>query len=183
MTLLALETSCDETSAAVIRDGAILANVVSSQVRLHREYGGVVPELATREHLKSVYARSNDSPAALRHDKLLAIEELRQEYARIKQEDWGGYSGYDGWFKRPINNAQLNTIATYHRFVPSFRALLHNNAGDLQKFYRQVESFGKLPKKERHRRLLEEAQTTGHDEELGQSGKLAMTHAPVSTKP
>jgi predicted aminopeptidase len=114
--------------------------------------------LATREHLKSVYARSNDSPAALRHDKLLAIEELRQEYARIKHGEWGGYSGYDGWFKRPINNAQLNTIATYHRFVPSFRALLRNNAGDLQKFYRQVESLGKLPKKERHRRLMEEAQ-------------------------
>lgn len=52
--LLALETSCDETSAAVIREGRILANVVSSQVRLHAEYGGVVPELATREHLRNL---------------------------------------------------------------------------------------------------------------------------------
>ena len=52
--LLALETSCDETSAAVIHDGAILANVVSSQIRLHAEYGGVVPELATREHLRNL---------------------------------------------------------------------------------------------------------------------------------
>jgi N6-L-threonylcarbamoyladenine synthase len=54
MMLLALETSCDETSAAVVRDGIILANVVSSQIKLHEEYGGVVPELAAREHLKNL---------------------------------------------------------------------------------------------------------------------------------
>src|SRR3954454_13993339 len=54
MTILALETSCDDTSAAVVRDGRILSNVVSSQMRLHSEYGGVVPELATREHLRNL---------------------------------------------------------------------------------------------------------------------------------
>jgi N6-L-threonylcarbamoyladenine synthase len=54
MILLALETSCDETSAAVIRDGRVLSNVVSSQIKLHSEYGGVVPELAAREHLKNL---------------------------------------------------------------------------------------------------------------------------------
>jgi N6-L-threonylcarbamoyladenine synthase len=54
MTLLALESSCDETSAAIVRDGKILANVVSSQIKLHAEYGGVVPELAAREHLKNL---------------------------------------------------------------------------------------------------------------------------------
>jgi N6-L-threonylcarbamoyladenine synthase len=54
MTILALETSCDETSAAVVRDGKILSNIVSSQIQLHAEYGGVVPELAAREHLKNL---------------------------------------------------------------------------------------------------------------------------------
>lgn len=54
MTLLAIESSCDETSAAVVRDGVVLANVVSSQTKLHAEYGGVVPELATREHLRNL---------------------------------------------------------------------------------------------------------------------------------
>ena len=54
MTLLAIETSCDETSAAVVRDGVILSNVVSSQIKLHAEYGGVVPELAAREHLRNL---------------------------------------------------------------------------------------------------------------------------------
>ena len=53
MTLLAVETSCDETSVAVVRDGRVLSNVVSSQIALHSEYGGVAPELATREHLRN----------------------------------------------------------------------------------------------------------------------------------
>jgi N6-L-threonylcarbamoyladenine synthase len=54
MTFLALETSCDETSAAIVQGGAVLSNVVSSQVALHAEYGGVVPELATRAHLRNL---------------------------------------------------------------------------------------------------------------------------------
>jgi N6-L-threonylcarbamoyladenine synthase len=75
MTLLAFETSCDETSAAVIRDGVILANVVSSQVALHAEYGGVVPELATREHLRNFLPVSREAlkQAAVKPDELDAI--------------------------------------------------------------------------------------------------------------
>lgn len=53
LTVLALETSCDETACAVVRDGRVLASLVASQVTLHAEYGGVVPELATREHLRN----------------------------------------------------------------------------------------------------------------------------------
>ena len=53
--VLALETSCDETAAAVVTpDGDVLANVVSSQAELHRRYGGVVPEVASRRHLELV---------------------------------------------------------------------------------------------------------------------------------
>ncbi len=54
MTLLALETSCDETSAAIVREGRVLSNTVASQIKLHAEYGGVVPELAAREHLRNL---------------------------------------------------------------------------------------------------------------------------------
>ena len=54
MTLLAIETSCDETSAAVISGSRVLSNTVSSQIDLHAEYGGVVPELAAREHLRNL---------------------------------------------------------------------------------------------------------------------------------
>jgi len=54
MPLLAIESSCDETSAAVVHQGRVLSNVVSSQIGLHAEYGGVVPELAAREHLRNL---------------------------------------------------------------------------------------------------------------------------------
>ena len=53
--ILGIETSCDETSAAVVEDGVeIISNVVSSQIELHRPYGGVVPELASRNHLQLI---------------------------------------------------------------------------------------------------------------------------------
>jgi N6-L-threonylcarbamoyladenine synthase len=52
LNLLALETSCDETSAAVVSGGVVLSNAIASQIALHAAYGGVVPELATREHLR-----------------------------------------------------------------------------------------------------------------------------------
>jgi N6-L-threonylcarbamoyladenine synthase len=53
--ILGLETSCDETAAALVSsNGAVLANVVSSQAELHAEYGGVVPEVASRRHLELV---------------------------------------------------------------------------------------------------------------------------------
>jgi N6-L-threonylcarbamoyladenine synthase len=54
MLILGIETSCDETAAAVLRDATVLSNIVSSQVKLHEKYGGVVPELASREHLKNL---------------------------------------------------------------------------------------------------------------------------------
>ncbi len=53
LTLLAIESSCDDTSAAVLKDGKVLSNIVSSQ-KIHEEYGGVVPELASREHQANI---------------------------------------------------------------------------------------------------------------------------------
>ncbi|MFP3897250.1 MAG: tRNA (adenosine(37)-N6)-threonylcarbamoyltransferase complex transferase subunit TsaD [Anaerolineales bacterium] len=54
-TILGVETSCDETAAAVVRDGRILlSNVVASQVELHEEYGGVFPEMASRQHILAI---------------------------------------------------------------------------------------------------------------------------------
>ena len=55
MLILGIESSCDETAAAVVRDGReILSSVISSQIDLHRPYGGIVPELASREHLSTI---------------------------------------------------------------------------------------------------------------------------------
>src|SRR3954449_7037258 len=55
MRILAIESSCDETAAAVVEDGeGVLSSVVASQMSTHGRYGGVVPELASREHLRAI---------------------------------------------------------------------------------------------------------------------------------
>jgi len=53
--ILGIETSCDETSAAVVKNGReILSNVISSQIATHQKFGGVVPEIASREHINNI---------------------------------------------------------------------------------------------------------------------------------
>ncbi len=55
MNVLGIETSCDETAIAVVRDGRrLLSNVIASQVEMHARYGGVVPELASRQHVQAI---------------------------------------------------------------------------------------------------------------------------------
>ncbi len=62
MITLAIETSCDETSVAVIKNGReILSNIISSQIEIHREYGGVVPEIASRKHVENINAIIEES--------------------------------------------------------------------------------------------------------------------------
>src|SRR5437868_3745981 len=75
MAVLAFETSCDETSVAVVNHGRILSNIVSSQVDLHAEYGGGVPELAARGHLRNLVpvARKALSDAAIPVEQIDAI--------------------------------------------------------------------------------------------------------------
>jgi len=55
MLILAIETSCDETSAAVVKDGReVLSNIISSQIDIHKKFGGVVPEVASRKHIETI---------------------------------------------------------------------------------------------------------------------------------
>ena len=55
MNILAIESSCDETAAAVVQDGRkVLSNIISSQIEIHKLYGGVVPEIASRKHIEKV---------------------------------------------------------------------------------------------------------------------------------
>jgi N6-L-threonylcarbamoyladenine synthase len=63
ITILGIETSCDETSAAVIRDGTLHSNIISSQF-IHQQYGGVVPELASRAHQRLIVSVVQEALAA-----------------------------------------------------------------------------------------------------------------------
>ena len=62
MKILAIETSCDETSVAVVENGKkILSNIISSQIEIHEKYGGVVPEIASRHHIKNILPVFNEA--------------------------------------------------------------------------------------------------------------------------
>ena len=62
MLILGIETSCDETAAAVVKDGrTVLSNVISTQIDIHKLYGGVVPEVASRKHLEAINAVIDDA--------------------------------------------------------------------------------------------------------------------------
>jgi N6-L-threonylcarbamoyladenine synthase len=74
--ILGIESSCDETAAAVVADGReILSSVVASQIEVHRKYGGVVPELASREHLRQIVpvVREALSQAGMKLEEVDAI--------------------------------------------------------------------------------------------------------------
>ncbi len=62
MNILAVESSCDETAVAIVRDGReILVDCIASQVDLHRLYGGVVPEIASRKHIEAIYGLADEA--------------------------------------------------------------------------------------------------------------------------
>lgn len=76
MNILAVESSCDETAVAIVRDGReVLTDCIASQVALHRLYGGVVPEIASRKHIEAIYALADQAleTAQLRREDIDAI--------------------------------------------------------------------------------------------------------------
>ena len=116
-----------------------------------------------RRQLESIYGdldvekpvnASAETDSSKREKKKLVLKQLREDYAQLKQE-WGGYSGYDEWFDEPINNAQLNTVATYYDLVPAFHQFITENGGQLDKFFGQVKTFSRMSKEKRHRALAE----------------------------
>jgi predicted aminopeptidase len=71
----------------------------------------------------------------------------------VKRDEWAGYAGYDQWFARKPNNAQLASVAIYSQKVPAFQELLRREGGDLPRFYRAAKELAALPKEERETKL------------------------------
>jgi len=95
---------------------------------------------------------TREEVAGLRHQKQAILDQLKRDYESLRTT-WGGRRDYERWFRRPLNNAHLNDVDAYYRLVPAFHRLLRAQGGDLNSFYREVETLAKLPKVERHRRL------------------------------
>lgn len=103
--------------------------------------------------LESLYStHGSDTPEQKRALKNSILEELRAAHQRLKTE-WGGTSPFDPWFAKPINNARLNTVATYYDLVPGFLGLLKAEGNNLDRFFAMVQAMGKLPPKERRKTL------------------------------
>ncbi len=107
--------------------------------------------LRWREHLDRLYAGPLPEAQKLAA-KAEQLDRLRAEYARIKQQRWGGFAGYDGWFAG-ANNASLGVLAAYTGLAPGFERLFEQQGRDFGRFYAEAARIGALPKAERHATL------------------------------
>ncbi|MFM1768028.1 MAG: hypothetical protein RJA22_557 [Verrucomicrobiota bacterium] len=141
---------------AVARRDQFVALVLAARGRLAHLYGMAAGPVACRCPSEGGGNCAEDCVAGdLRRRKAALFADLRRDYEALKEREWGGAAEYDGWFRRPLNNALLHTVDTYHTLVPAFRRRLADRAGDWEGFFREMAELGRLSRKERHRRLTE----------------------------
>jgi predicted aminopeptidase len=138
----------EEYSTSLQRNDQFVHLIMAARERLEKIYGDTLDEDGKVKAAK----KPPGSPEALQRGKRQVFEDLRRDYVRLKS-GWGGYTGYDAWFAREINNAQLNTIANYYDYLPGFERLLELNGSDMEKFYVEVERLSRKAKDERHQWL------------------------------
>lgn len=103
--------------------------------------------LGARERLRTLYA-SGRPRVEMAHEKQQVFGRLKVDYEGLRSR-WQGYAGYDAWFGRTLNNADLVSVATYRRCLPHFRRMLEAAGGDLERFYTDVRALAARPAAER----------------------------------
>ncbi len=106
----------------------------------------------TAAKLRRLYASKVDE-ASMARRKQSIFDDLRRRYETLRDEQWNGYKGYDGWFREPPNNARLASIAVYRDRIPDFSRWLDACDGDFERFYAVIKSFRPLTIEQRARRL------------------------------
>lgn len=152
------DTECNEAFATTVaREGVRRWLVAKGQATALEQYleeqrrDDEVTDLihAARQRLESLYDHPpHDDPESVRQAKAAIIELLRTEYAERKLA-WPGYDGYADWMAGPINNARLNSVAVYTRWVPVMERLLNGVGGDLEEFFRLMEKLEDPDREER----------------------------------
>lgn len=117
--------------------------------RRHDEFVELI--LTYRQKLEKLYDQNIPDPIK-RQKKRETFVDMKKEYQTLKKK-WGGYTGYDLWFSKPLNNARLVPIGVYHDFVPAFNKILARENGDLKAFYDSCRALAGENKTERRRRL------------------------------
>ena len=117
------------------------------QYQSHHE-GVLALVAATRSQLQQLYASAQPDAQRLARKQEIFAGQL-QRYARLRDEHWQGYRGYDAFFLSPWNNARIAAMAAYQDDVPAFEALLAQERGELPRFYEQVKALAALAPQQR----------------------------------
>ena len=83
---LGIESSCDETSASIVKNGReVLSNVINSQIEIHKQFGGVVPEIASRNHIEAISSVVQEAIDQAKM-KMENIHSSAEEHKKLKKE-------------------------------------------------------------------------------------------------
>ena len=107
-----------------------------------------------RDRLQQLYTQTM-TESDMRTRKAAMTMALRIQYQQLKKH-WGGDEGYDRWFAKDLNNAQLAAVTTYQDYVPGFQRLLAEQGGDIVAFYQACAALGELSLEKRTAILLRE---------------------------
>lgn len=113
--------------------------------RRRREFLRLLADI--RGQLTRLYATDLERVDLLQK-KAAIFQHLKAAYMELKR-GWNGYSGYDRWVNRPLNNAHLASISTYHALAPAFRIILHRANGDMAAFHASCAQIAEAPETER----------------------------------
>lgn len=107
----------------------------------------------TRAKLEEAY-KSNETHEARLAAKAIIFQELRDRYRHVRDEQWSGWNGYDGYFASDLNNAKLALAGLYNQHVAAFKALFARCDANFTRFYGSVEALGKLDRETREQMLM-----------------------------
>jgi len=152
----ALKQKATELHTALIQKQAELEQAQTKLAAGEAQLSAVSEQLqralvVLRDRLVQIY-KSDQPDAAKRVAKLALMDGLRADYVTLKREQWGGYSGYDGWFAR-ANNASLGVLSAYFDLAPNFERLFEREGRDFARFYAEVKRIAALPQEQRRARL------------------------------
>lgn len=105
-----------------------------------------------RSQLEALYAKPL-SDEEKRKGKLDLANAVKSRYQHLRDEQWQGFAGYDRWMGSGLNNAQISTIATYHAYIPAFKALLAQCHDDMASLHDKARALADLDKEARTKAL------------------------------
>jgi predicted aminopeptidase len=150
------DSEFNESFATVVEEAGLerwlaarqrMQDLAAWQQQRERQAQFIALLLRTRNKLSELYS-STLSDDDKRSRKQYQFGELKLEYAGLRRS-WHGYSGYDRWFERTLNNAHLISAATYYGCVPGLQRVLSEQGGDLPRFYQAAKQLARMDKHER----------------------------------